>query len=161
VLQSTPDVPAAFAALPPVVSEGGRLSVDFYEKNWRSVLLPKYWFRPITKRVPQQQLFGLLERWVPRLFPVSCALLRVPVIGRMLANFVPIVNYTGILPLTRQQQLEWSLLDTFDWYGPAYDSPQTARTLARWSREAGMQQIEVKKAGHLVARGIVGGTTAR
>lgn len=161
VLQSTPDVPAAFAALPPVVSEGGRLSVDFYEKNWRSVLLPKYWFRPITKRVPQQQLFGLLERWVPRLFPVSCALLRVPMIGRMLANFVPIVNYTGILPLTRQQQLEWSLLDTFDWYGPAYDSPQTARTLARWSREAGMQQIEVKKAGHLVARGIVGGTTAR
>ena len=155
VLQSTPDVPAAFAALPPLVAEGGRISVDFYEKNWKSMFLPKYWLRPVTKRIPQQRLFAILETWVPRLFPLSSALLRVPLLGRILSNFVPVVNYTGILPLTKQQQLEWSLLDTFDWYGPAYDSPQTAATLAKWSRQAGMQQIEVTKAVHLVARGIV------
>jgi hypothetical protein len=57
--------------------------------------------------------------------------------------------------LSKEQQLEWALLDTFDWYGPAYDSPQTARTLACWSRQAGLQQIEVTRAGHLVARGVV------
>lgn len=155
VLQSTPDVAGAFAALPPMIADGGRLSVDFYEKSWKSMLLPKYWLRPITKRLPQQRLFALLERWVPRLWSLSCALSRIPLIGPALRRLVPVVNYTGILPLTRQQHLEWSLLDTFDWYSPAYDSPQSARTLAKWSRQAGMQQIEVTKAGHLVARGIV------
>jgi 2-polyprenyl-3-methyl-5-hydroxy-6-metoxy-1,4-benzoquinol methylase/uncharacterized protein YbaR (Trm112 family) len=155
VLQSTPDVAAAFAALPPMVAEGGRLTVDFYEKSWKSMLLPKYWLRPITKRIPQQRLFAALQVWVPRLFGLSCAVGRIPLVGPTLRYLVPVVNYTGILPLTKQQQLEWSLLDTFDWYGPAYDSPQTARTLAKWSRQAGMQQIEVTKAGHLVARGIV------
>jgi len=155
VLQHTPDVSAAFAALPPMVAEGGRLSVDFYEKSWGSALLPKYWLRPVTKRMPQERLFALLEVWVPRLWSLSCVLGRIPVAGRGLRRLVPVVNYTGVLPLSKQQQLEWALLDTFDWYGPAYDSPQTARTLARWSRQAGLQQIEVTRAGHLVARGVM------
>jgi 2-polyprenyl-3-methyl-5-hydroxy-6-metoxy-1,4-benzoquinol methylase/uncharacterized protein YbaR (Trm112 family) len=155
VLQHTPGVAAAFGALPPMVAEGGRLSVDIYENSWRSKLLPKQWLRPITRRVPQQRLFATLQKWVPRLFSLSCAVGRVPVVGPALRNLVPVANYTGKLPLTKQQQLEWSLLDTFDWYAAAYDSPQTARTLARWCREAGMRQIEVTKAVQLVARGIV------
>jgi SAM-dependent methyltransferase len=160
VLQSTPNVAGAFAALPPMVAEGGRLSVDFYEKSWKSSLLPKYWLRPITTRVPQQRLFTLLEKWVPPLWSVSCAVGRVPLAGPALRRLVPVVNYTGILPLTREQHLEWSILDTFDWYGPAYDSPQNARTLTKWSHEAGLQQIEVTKAVHLVARGVVVHATA-
>jgi SAM-dependent methyltransferase len=155
VLQHTPDVAAAFAALPRVVAEGGRLSVDFYEKSWRSLLLPKYWLRPFTKRVPQQRLFALLEAWVPPLWALSCAAGRIPLVGSALRQLVPVANYSGILPLTERQHLEWSLLDTFDWYAPAYDSPQTARTLTEWCRQAGVQQVEVIKAGHLVARGVV------
>jgi SAM-dependent methyltransferase len=161
VMQATPDVAAAFAALPPMVAEHGRLSVDFYEKSWRILLLPKYWLRPITKRLPQQRLFAILERWVPRLWSVSCALGRVPVAGPRLRHLVPVVNYQGILPLTERQHLEWSLLDTFDWYAPTYDHPQTARTLTKWSRQAGIQQIEVAKLDHLVARGIVGHAAGR
>ena len=155
VLQHTPDVAAAFAALPPMVAEGGRLSVDFYEKSWRSRLLPKYWLRPITRRIPPQRLFAVLETWVPRLWSLSCTLGRIPLLGAPLSRLVPVVNYSGSLPLTERQHLEWSLLDTFDWYAPAYDSPQTARTLAEWSRRAGLQQLEVTRAGHIVARGIV------
>ena len=102
--------------------------MDVYEDSWKTKLLPKQWLRPITRRVPQQRLFAALQRWVPRLFPVSCEMARVPVVGQALKWLVPVANYTGKLPLTKQQQLEWSLLDTFDWYAPAYDSPQTART---------------------------------
>ena len=43
VLQHTPDVAAAFAALPIMVQENGRLCVDFYEKSWKSFLHLKYW----------------------------------------------------------------------------------------------------------------------
>jgi SAM-dependent methyltransferase/uncharacterized protein YbaR (Trm112 family) len=155
VMQATPDVAAAFAALPPMVAEGGRVSVDFYEKSWKSLLMPKYWLRPITKRMSQQRLFAVLERWVPRLWSLSCVVERVPLVGPVLKRLVPVVNHMGILPLTEQQHLEWSLLDTFDWYSPAYDNPQTPRTLVNWSRQAGIQQLEVTRAGHLVARGIV------
>jgi 2-polyprenyl-3-methyl-5-hydroxy-6-metoxy-1,4-benzoquinol methylase len=161
VLQHTPSVAAAFAALPPMVAEGGRLSVDIYENSWRSKLLPKHWLRPITRRVPHQRLFATLQIWVPRLFSVSCGLGHIPVVGPALRYLVPVANYTGKLPLTKQQQLEWSLLDTFDWYAPAYDNPQTARTMAMWCRQAGMQKIEVTKAGQLVARGIVVHATGR
>jgi hypothetical protein len=138
-----------------MVAAGGRLAVDFYQKSWRSLLQPKYWLRPITRRVPQQQLFAFLEVWVPRLWSLGCAADRLPVVGRAIRQLLPVANYAGILPLSEQQHLEWSLLDTFDWYAPAYDNPQTARTVARWSRQAGMEQVEVTKAGHLVARGTV------
>jgi hypothetical protein len=77
---------------------------------------------------------------------------------------VPVADYTGILPLSEQQQLEWALLDTFDWLSPEYDSPQTAATVRAWFEDAKMMQIEVLKAGHLVGRGqksIANGVQAR
>lgn len=49
--------------------------------------------------------------------------------------------------------LEWSLLDTFDWFAPKYDNPQTPETVYKWFIEAGLIQVEVLKAGHLVGRG--------
>jgi SAM-dependent methyltransferase len=159
VLQHTPDVSRAFAALPPMVTPGGRLCVDFYEKSWKSLLMPKYWLRPITRRIRQDRLFAALERWVPRLLPISRAVSRVPLIGNSARHFVPVVNYEGVLPLSPAQHLEWSLLDTFDWLAPAFDNPQTARTVAAWLRGAGMQQIEVLKAGHLVGRGMAANAT--
>jgi ubiquinone/menaquinone biosynthesis C-methylase UbiE/uncharacterized protein YbaR (Trm112 family) len=155
VLQHTPNVAAAFAALPPVVESGGRLAVDFYEQSWKSWLMPKYWLRPLTKRMSQQRLFTVVEKWVPRLLPVARALSRIPKVGGFLGRVSPVANYYGVLPLTPRQQLEWSLLDTFDWYGPAYDNPQTAATLRTWASEAGMRGVEIEKAGHLVVRGIV------
>jgi SAM-dependent methyltransferase/uncharacterized protein YbaR (Trm112 family) len=153
VLQHTPDVESAFLALPPVLKRGGRLCVDFYEKSLKSRLLPKYWFRPLTKRIEKRRLFTLLETLVPKLLPVSQLLGRVPVVGRQLRRIVPVANYSGMLPLDDKQLEEWALLDTFDWLSPEFDNPQTAATISEWLRIAGMEQIEVLKAGHLVGRG--------
>jgi 2-polyprenyl-3-methyl-5-hydroxy-6-metoxy-1,4-benzoquinol methylase len=153
VLQHTPDVARAFAALPPMLAPGGRLCVDFYERSWKSALLPKYWLRPFTKRIEKPRLFAALQRWVPRLLPLSVALRKVPVIGGQLRRLVPVANYVGELPLDERQQLEWALLDTFDWLSPAYDNPQTATTVRGWLESAGLASIEVTKAGHLVGRG--------
>jgi 2-polyprenyl-3-methyl-5-hydroxy-6-metoxy-1,4-benzoquinol methylase len=156
VLQHTPDVAKAFAALPPMVAGGGRLCVDYYEKSFKSMLLPKYWLRPLTRRLPQAYLFSALQALVPVLLPVSRALGAIPVLGKLLKRMVPVANYVGILPLNEQQLREWALLDTFDWLAPEYDQPQTAKTARQWMERAGMQQLEVIKAGHLVARGVKG-----
>ncbi len=153
VLQHTPNVAKAFAALPPVVRGGGYLCVDYYEKSFKSLLLPKYWLRPFTKHMQKDKLFALLEKLVPVMLPVSRMLGRVPRIGKLLKRVIPVANYDGLLPLTETQFREWALLDAFDWLSPAYDNPQTNGSARTYMEEAKMEKIEVLNAGHLVARG--------
>lgn len=153
VLQHTPDVHRAFAALPPMVAPGGRLCVDYYWKRLRTMLHPKYVLRPLTKRIPQQKLFTMLESHVPWMLRVSQILGRVPLLGRGLQRLVPVMDYTGVYPLSSRQLQEWALLDTFDMLAPQYDNPQTATTARRWFEAANMSDIEIFHEGHLVARG--------
>lgn len=154
VLQHTPDVSKAFAALQSMVGEGGRLCADFYWRRLRTMLHAKYLFRPLTKRMDQANLFQLLERWVPTLLAFSQALGHVPFVGRGLKRIVPVADYTGRFPLSEQQLKEWALLDTFDMLAPTYDKPQSATTVRRWFECAGFQEVEVGHWGHLVGRGI-------
>jgi SAM-dependent methyltransferase len=154
VLQHTPDVGKAFAALPPMVQMGGRLCTDFYWKRFRTMLHAKYLFRPLTKHIDQSKLFQLLQRWVPTLLALSQAMGRVPLVGRVLKRIVPVADYTGRFPLSDRQLREWAVLDTFDMLAPTYDNPQSAATVRHWYEQAGLVQIEVGHWGHLVARGI-------
>lgn len=153
VLQHTPDVAKAFAALPPLVCGGGRLCVDYYEKSFKSSLLPKYWLRPLVKDMPKQRLFSLLQKVIPFLLPVSRAFGKIPLLGKLIKRAIPVANYDGMLPLTEKQLVEWALLDTFDWLSPAFDNPQTNESARYFMEQAQMEEIEVLKAGHLVARG--------
>jgi 2-polyprenyl-3-methyl-5-hydroxy-6-metoxy-1,4-benzoquinol methylase len=153
VLQHTPAVEKAFKSLVPMVAWGGNLCVDFYQKSWKSMLLPKYWLRPITKHVQKKRLFTALETLVPVLLPFSRLLGSMPIVGSTLKRLVPVANYYDVLPLSSAQHQEWSLLDTFDWFSPEFDNPQTPQTVKRWMEIAGLTRIEVLKAGHLVGRG--------
>jgi 2-polyprenyl-3-methyl-5-hydroxy-6-metoxy-1,4-benzoquinol methylase len=154
VLQHTPDVRTAFAALPPLLAPRGRLCVDFYQRSWRTRLVPYYWLRPLTKRVPKARLFSILTAAVPRLFAVSRLLGRVPVVGKHLRRVVPVANYEGVLPLSEAQHREWALLDTFDWLAPEFDNPQRPQTIRRWFEASGMTNIEIEVVEHLVGRAI-------
>jgi 2-polyprenyl-3-methyl-5-hydroxy-6-metoxy-1,4-benzoquinol methylase/uncharacterized protein YbaR (Trm112 family) len=154
VLQHTPDVAASFSALPPMVAPGGRLCVDYYERSWRSLLLSKYWLRPVTKRLPKPALFRALQRMVPGLLVVSDMIGAVPLVGKPLRRMFPVANYKGLLPLSARQIREWALLDTFDWLSPEYDNPQSKASARNMIERAGMSQIEILRAGHLVARGV-------
>jgi SAM-dependent methyltransferase len=154
VLQHTPDVAKAFAALPPMVIKGGRLCVDFYWKRLRTMLHAKYLFRPVTKHMDQYKLFQLLQRWVPTLLIISQALGGLPFIGQGIKRIVPVADYTGRFPLSEEQLKEWALLDTFDMLSPIYDNPQTITTVQNWFESAGLVQIEIGHWGHLVGRGV-------
>jgi SAM-dependent methyltransferase len=154
VLQHTPDVKAAFMALPPLAKPGGGITVDLYLKTWRNVIQPRYYLRWLTTRMPQPRLFSIIQRTAPALMKVSRAVSRVPVAGKVLRRAVPVANYTGVLPLSEQQLLEWAILDTFDWFAPAYDQPQTPATLRRWMEEAGLRDVHVEHIHHLTGRGV-------
>lgn len=153
VLQHTPDVEKAFGQLPPMLKKGGYLCVDFYEKSFRSLMLPYYWLRPITKRMDQKKLFKIVKNVAPKLLPISIALNKIPLIGKYLKRLVPVACYKGMLPLSDAQLQEWAILDTFDWLAPAYDNPQTASAVEQFFKQNAMEGIEVLKAGHLVGRG--------
>jgi 2-polyprenyl-3-methyl-5-hydroxy-6-metoxy-1,4-benzoquinol methylase/uncharacterized protein YbaR (Trm112 family) len=153
VLQHTPDVAAACAALPPMVSGGGQLCVDFYGRGFGTMLHAKYLLRPITRHVPPQKLFRLLQSAVPILLPICRSLGRIPMLGRVLKRAIPVTYYAGAYPLSPQQINEWALLDTFDMLAPEYDKPQTPATVRRWLDGAGLAGVEVFRAGHLVGRG--------
>jgi len=153
VLQHTPDVGKAFASLPPMLQRGGRLGVDYYEKSWKQIAHPKYWLRPFAKNLDQDRLFKLLKKTAPALLKASRVCARVPLVGGILKRAVPVANYEGIYPLSPSQLEEWAVLDTFDWLSPAYDKPQTVQTIHQWLKMANLRQLEVLKAGHLVARG--------
>lgn len=153
VLQHTPDVPGAFAALTPMLAPGGHLCTDFYWNRLRTMMNPKYLLRPVTKRMDQKILFSWLVANVPTLLRVSQLLGRIPLAGRYLKRIVPVVDYTGIYPLSARQIEEWALLDTFDMLAPAYDNPQSVATVKQWFRQAGFNEVEVFHWGHLVGRG--------
>lgn len=152
VLQHTPDVKSAFLSLPAMVKPGGKICVDFYWKRFRTMCHTKYLFRPLTTKIPQAVLFGWLQRNVPKLFRLSNVLGSVPIFGRYLRRLIPVANYTDIYPLNYEHQLQWSLLDTFDWFAPKFDNPQTEATIRSWFVLANLEEVDVIHAGHLAAR---------
>ncbi len=153
VLQHTPDAWKAIRALVDQLKPGGEITVDFYLRRWTNLLQPKYWLRPVTRRIPAERLLAILQKRVPGMLRLSRRLQRLPLAGRYAARLVPVANYAGIYPLNERQLLEWALLDTFDWFSPRYDRPQRARTLQRELRATGLQEVEVFRADHLTGRG--------
>jgi 2-polyprenyl-3-methyl-5-hydroxy-6-metoxy-1,4-benzoquinol methylase len=154
VLQHTPDVEAAFAALTAQAKLDGRLAVDVYPRRWQNAASAKDWIRPITKRMDQMKLFQLVQNYmVPLLLPISLFLGRIPLVGRKLRHLIPVSNYDGVLPLTPEQLREWAVLDTYDMLSPTYDQPQTAKTVRDWFHTSGFKNVEVFRGAHLVGRG--------
>src|SRR5262245_4214378 len=110
VIQHTTDGGCSFCARLPPLRRGGRLAVYVYERRWTSFLAGRKWARPITTRMNRDRLYSLVERFVPRLLPLSVALGRIPVVGRKARRLLPIADYDGVFPLSREQLTEWAIL---------------------------------------------------
>jgi hypothetical protein len=52
------------------LADGG-LAVDLYPQLLLNMLWPKYWLRPLTKRVPSAKLFRIITEMVAVLLPFS------------------------------------------------------------------------------------------
>lgn len=152
VLQHTPDPEGAFHELAKMLRPGGRISVDVYLKDrtiqtWKS----KYIWRPITTRMDKEKLLRFLEKFIPLWLPVDTVIKRIPIVGRYLGAIVPCWNYF-YTDLSREQKVQWAIMDTFDALSPAFDKPASVRDVKRWFREAGLNEVIVRKGGN----GVVG-----
>jgi 2-polyprenyl-3-methyl-5-hydroxy-6-metoxy-1,4-benzoquinol methylase len=148
VLQHTPDPRGAFRRLVAQLRPGGALAIDVYRKGWE--LQPyksKYLYRWLTIRLPRRFLFRLIAAYVPRWLPVDTLVKRTPVLGRVAGLAIPCWNYSAS-PLTRAQQVEWAILDTFDALASRYDSPQTLAAVREWFAAAGLEAVSVRPGGN-------------
>lgn len=128
VLQHTPDPVAAIRTLCSKVKPGGRLVFDIYGKAGISRLRPKYLWRPIIRKVFTYDSFSrFLDRWTPTLLKIRWRikpLLPGPT-WRILDYLIPIWDHKGSLPLTDEQLVEWSKLDTLDAMFARFDNPMS------------------------------------
>lgn len=155
VIQHTPDPTRSFRDLAAVTAPGGRLAVDVYPKVLRNALSSKYWIRPITKRMSPEATLHAVERYFPSLYRLSSAINAIPVVGHYLKWMIPVAQYRGVHPdLNDEHARAWALLDTFDMWAPAFDQPQSKRTLGSWFRDNGFSNIEVFRSGFYIGRGV-------
>ncbi len=123
VIQHTPDPAAVMSALPRLLKAGAPLAYNFYEWHWlRRLEVIKYGLRRTTPDWPQGTLLGFCRVLVALLFPLTLVLAKIPKL-RFFVRFIPIAAVHNPA-LTLRQQYDWTLLDTFDWYGPRYEQCQ-------------------------------------
>ncbi len=147
VLQHCPNPKKAFLNMIPYLKSGGEIVIDVYDLSFRTFVNPKYWLRPFTKRMNLEKLYKLVHIIIPILFPVKMWITENIPFGKYFSFFIPVAYHKGFLPhidkLTNEQLLEWSILDTFDKYAPAYDKPQRINTIKRWFADAGLENVEI------------------
>lgn len=134
VIQHTPNVEKSFNELVKYVKPGGKLVIDVYAKNWKTIFNTRFWFRPITKRLNSEFLLRIVNWYVPIWFPLSSIFIKLPYLGKFLAQLLPISNYTLQYPfMSKKDLLSWAILDTFDMLSPKYDNPQSLNALHRYA----------------------------
>src|SRR5262249_2658425 len=129
VVQHTPDPQLAMTTLPRFLIAGGRIAITAYERKPWTLLYPKYWLRPLTKRVGKQKLLAGIKGLMPVPFPLTDVLFRIPLLGRVFMFAIPVANYVDQPALTRRQRYDWAVLDTFDMLSPEYDLPRTQQEI--------------------------------
>lgn len=143
VVQHTPDPQQTMLTLPRVLRPGGRIAITAYERKPWTMLYGKYWLRPLTKRLNKRTLLSAIKSAMPVFFPVTNALFRLPLVGRLCMFVIPVANYVHESNLTPKQRYDWAILDTFDMLSPQYDQPRTQREVEKALADGGV--VEVKR----------------
>jgi len=142
VLQHTPDPLGAFENLVTLLAGSGSIATDVYWKSIRSFFHVRYWLRPFTKNRDPESLYKLVCRYVDLLWPLAGICRKNYYTQKLFARFV--ADRSDYLSFAPDEELKkWAYLDTFDWFSPAYDSPQTKREFRKWHTDAGLHNIDV------------------
>jgi len=135
VLQHTPSVSQAIAALVSKAKPGAQIVVDFYPMNgWHTLVHSKYILRPLTKRLPKRFLLSIITlniRWLIWLFDIMCRCKL-----SALTRFLPITDLRGFpSTLSSSERRSWAIMDTFDAFSPEYDSPQQVSKIVKYFQD--------------------------
>jgi SAM-dependent methyltransferase len=137
VLHHTPNCEQAVKTLPQYLKPGGSLSVWLY-----SAYNPWYRFsdiyRRFTHKMPAKTLHGVLSVVVPVVNGVDSVLRGIPIVGKPMSGLV-----RHVVPVNRNRNRQWRVLDTFDWYSPRFQSKHTYEEVFRWFESCGLEDLHV------------------
>ncbi len=144
VLQHTPHPEKAFYEIVKVLRPGGLIVSDIYLRSYRQWLHVKPWARRVLRGYSPEELYRITRRYVDFLWPLARRLRGSRIGQKVISRFV--ADRSNYLTDANDAMLkEWAYLDTFDWFSPRYDQPQTVETFRSWHRKAGLEQIEVHR----------------
>jgi SAM-dependent methyltransferase len=144
VLQHTPDPHASFQRIVTHLKPGGRIASDIYRKTWTNWLHVKPYLRALVRTRSTQSLYRFTVAYVDAFWPLTRMLRSSNAGRRIIGRFI--AERSDQLPGASDALLrEWSYLDTFDWFSPAYDQPQTLEVFKEWHQEAGLAEIDVRR----------------
>jgi ubiquinone/menaquinone biosynthesis C-methylase UbiE len=145
VLQHTENPEAIITELIRCLKFNGELTLTFYEdSSWHVKLYSKYLVRPITKRIPQKLLFGMLVKTSVVWFPVTSWLFKLPQpLSRIFRFMIPIANYVEYTYHSKEDALNEAVLDTFDMLSPAYDRPIKKSKILKWVTASGFEMVQI------------------
>jgi SAM-dependent methyltransferase len=145
VLQHTPDPEQSFKCLLRVLKPGGQLVSDVYRKSWKTLFWGQYYLRAVTRRIPPQRLFPIVEAYF-NVVHAFTGLLR-PIndhFSKLVSLMLGTADYRGQYPIRQDLMREWCLLDTFDKLSPTFDRPQRLSEVRRWCDDAGLASYDVR-----------------
>ena len=158
VLQHTPDPDKSYRMIFDKLKPGGKISIDYYLKfshptPWST---PKYFWRPITKKMSPKTLLRIIKIYMPIWLPIDTLIRRIPRVGNRILAFmrIPCWNYLD-QGFTYSQRLQWAILDTFDALAPAYDFPKTKDEVVQMVTSPNNQEADVFYGGNGVVANIV------
>jgi SAM-dependent methyltransferase len=137
VLHHTPSCEQAVKALPQYLKPGGTLAVWLYSAYNQWYRFSDF-YRRYSSRMSPETLHGILRIVVPTVNGVDGVLRAVPLVGRPLSGFL-----RHVIPVNRNPNPRWRVLDTFDWYSPKYQSKHTYEEVFRWFESCGLEDLHV------------------
>lgn len=144
VIQHTPDPQQAFRGLIALTKAGGSLVADVYRRTWKTAFWGQYYLRVFTRRVPPEKLFPLVESYFNIVHRLTGWILPINEhASKVLSLMLGTADYRGMYSVPADIMREWCLLDTFDKLSPAFDYPQTERSVSRWFDGMDVQGFEV------------------
>ena len=130
VLYHTPSTEKAFKALTRLLKTNGKISIWVYSKNIHKLgWMRSQLYRKITTRLSEELLLMKLCRIAGPLYYVH----RIPIFGKVSHFFLPISIHSN---------LEWRILDTFDWYSPKYQWKHTYGELEQWFKDEKLEILQ-------------------
>ena len=142
VLQHTPNFESSVKALIGKAKPGAEIIVDFYPiKGWWTKINAKYILRPLSKKIPHERLFSMIEKNIDWL--IACHLFLHKIGLGLMTRFLPICNVKESFPksLTKNEIREWAILDTFDQYSPEHDHPQRLTDVVKMFERYGVEVV--------------------
>ncbi len=155
VLHHTPDPLGAITHLVRLLKPSARLATWIYEKRTPGLrwLQPRTWVRAAVTLQSNSRKLALSKSLTAACFPLGWTLSWFGRIGEKISHFLPYAARHHLARGSFARQWDYCVMDTFDWYGPAYDLPQGETDLIKRMKDLGLTGVRRRPARGMAITG--------